>query len=122
MLNKSILCDKALHKRIKNYTVRRVHSSSSPKNYRRFHSSLAEIYYFTSHYLDLKSQSMTIYFMHYVIIYALCESSKAWTSNLDVPGDNYMFKVNSRNTKTRCKVCSKLTIKTPLALFRCIYC
>ena len=25
---------------------------------------------------------------------------------------NYMFKVNSRNTKTRCEICSKLTIKT----------
>ena len=24
-----------------------------------------------------------------------------------------MFKVNNRNTKTRCEVCSKLTIKTP---------
>ena len=26
---------------------------------------------------------------------------------------NYMFKVNNRNTRTRCKICSKLTIKTP---------
>ena len=25
----------------------------------------------------------------------------------------YMFKVNNRNTKTRCKICLKLTIKTP---------
>ena len=25
---------------------------------------------------------------------------------------NYMFKVNSRNTRTRCEICSKLTIKT----------
>ena len=24
-----------------------------------------------------------------------------------------MFKVNSRNTRTRCEICSKLTIKTP---------
>ena len=29
------------------------------------------------------------------------------------PTGNYMFKVNNRNTKTRCKICSKLTIKTP---------
>ena len=27
--------------------------------------------------------------------------------------DNYMFKVNNRNTRTRCGICSKLTIKTP---------
>ena len=29
------------------------------------------------------------------------------------PASNYMFKVNNRDTKTRCKICSKLTIKTP---------
>ena len=29
------------------------------------------------------------------------------------PAGNYMFKVNNRNTKTRCEICSKLTIKTP---------
>ena len=26
---------------------------------------------------------------------------------------NYMFKVNDKNTKTRCEICPKLTIKTP---------
>ena len=26
---------------------------------------------------------------------------------------NYMFKVNKRNAKTRCEICSELTIKTP---------
>ena len=36
----------------------------------------------------------------------------------------YMFKVSNRNTRTRCQICSKLTIKTatPLALFWCLYC
>ena len=29
------------------------------------------------------------------------------------PTGNYMFKVNNRNTRKRCKICSKLTIKTP---------
>ena len=28
------------------------------------------------------------------------------------PTGNYMFKVNNGNTRTRCKICSKLTIKT----------
>ena len=28
------------------------------------------------------------------------------------PTGNYMFKVNTRNTKTRCEVYSKLTVKT----------
>ena len=29
------------------------------------------------------------------------------------PVGNYMFKVNDRNTRTRCEICSKLTIKIP---------
>ena len=29
------------------------------------------------------------------------------------PAGNYMFKVKNKNTRTRCKVCSKLIIKTP---------
>ena len=29
------------------------------------------------------------------------------------PTGNYMFTVNNRNAKTRCRICSKLTIKTP---------
>ena len=28
------------------------------------------------------------------------------------PVGNYMFKVNNRNTRTKCEICSKLTIKT----------
>ena len=29
------------------------------------------------------------------------------------PAGNYIFKVNNRNTRTRCEICSKLTVKTP---------
>ena len=29
------------------------------------------------------------------------------------PAGNYMFKVNNRNTRKRCEICSKLTIKIP---------
>ena len=29
------------------------------------------------------------------------------------PGNIYLFKLNSRNTRKRCEICSKLTIKTP---------
>ena len=28
------------------------------------------------------------------------------------PAINYIFKFNNRNTRTRCEICSKLTIKT----------
>ena len=30
-----------------------------------------------------------------------------------VPANIYLFKVNKRNTRKRCEICSKLTIKTP---------
>ena len=33
--------------------------------------------------------------------------------SLIIPADNYTFKVSNRNTKTRCEICSKLTIKMP---------
>ena len=33
------------------------------------------------------------------------------TSIQTIPAGNYMFKVNNRNTRTRCGVCSKLTKK-----------
>ena len=42
-----------------------------------------------------------------------------------IPAGNCMFKVNNRNTRTRCEICSKLTIKIPerrLASFWCLYC
>ena len=29
------------------------------------------------------------------------------------PGGIYLFKVNNRNTRKRCEICSKLTIETP---------
>ena len=30
-----------------------------------------------------------------------------------LPAGIYLLKVNNRNTRTRCEICSKLTIKTP---------
>ena len=32
---------------------------------------------------------------------------------LDNPAGIYLLKVNNRNTRARCEICSKLTIKTP---------
>ena len=31
----------------------------------------------------------------------------------EYPANIYLFKVNNRNTRKRCEICSKLTIKTP---------
>ena len=37
-----------------------------------------------------------------------------WTCYAEVIQPNiHLFKVNSRNTRKRCEICSKLTIKTP---------
>ena len=36
---------------------------------------------------------------------------QGFRSNL-LPAGIYLLKVNNRNTKTRCEICSKLTIKT----------
>ena len=33
-------------------------------------------------------------------------------NQIHFPADNYMFKVNNRDTETRCEICSKLTMKT----------
>ena len=32
---------------------------------------------------------------------------------LYIPGNIYLFKVNNRNTRKSCEICSKLTIQTP---------
>ena len=32
---------------------------------------------------------------------------------LNFPANIYLFKVNNRNTRKRCEICSKLTTKTP---------
>ena len=36
-----------------------------------------------------------------------------WISDQTNSADNYLFKVNNKNSRTRCGVCSKLTIKIP---------
>ena len=30
-----------------------------------------------------------------------------------IPADIYLLKINNKNNRTRCEICSKLTIKTP---------
>ena len=36
-----------------------------------------------------------------------------WEKLETTPANVYLFKFNNRNTRKRCKICSKLTIKTP---------
>ena len=35
------------------------------------------------------------------------------------PLNNYMFKIDIKSTRTRCEICSKLTIKKPGPFFYC---
>ena len=47
-------------------------------------------------------------------LYALLTTTPVFFSVPGVnPAGNYMFKVNNRNTRTRCEIYSKLTIKIP---------
>ena len=46
-----------------------------------------------------------------VLIFALLSST--FTFVLFFPTGIYLLKVNNRNTRTRCEICSKLTIKIP---------
>ena len=60
------------------------------------------------------------YTLHQNISYALI-STKVLTVTfvlfiivlLYIPAGIYLLKVNNRSTRTRCEICSKLTIKTP---------
>ena len=55
----------------------------------------------------------------------LCFPSRKRLAQITFPAGNYLFKVNNKSTRTRCEICSKLTIKTPerrLASFWCLYC
>ena len=54
-------------------------------------------------HLNLKSTQTTIENMK-------CEAK---VENSVLPSGIYLLKVNNRNTRTRCEICSKLTIKTP---------
>ena len=37
----------------------------------------------------------------------------SWKLLSQFPANIYLLKVNNRNTRKRCEICSKLTIKTP---------
>ena len=49
-----------------------------------------------------------------VFFFGICHYLKVFNiSKHEIPVGNYMFKVNNRNTRKRCEICSKLTIKIP---------
>ena len=42
-----------------------------------------------------------------------CLGNNTASKMFDSPANIYLFKVNNRNTRKRCEICWKLTIKTP---------
>ena len=57
-----------------------------------------------------QSLFLTNVFLYYYQRKRLRQAKKQDLAN---PADNYMFKINNENTRTRCEICSKLTIKKP---------
>ena len=53
------------------------------------------------------------------VLFHQSESKHYWSLDMFYTASNYLLKVNDRNTRIRCEICSKLTIKTP---FWCLYC
>ena len=63
----------------------------------------------TSHLIHSANQMAGFYMKH--------NNGLKWVKfKDDTPAGNYMFKVNNRKTKTRCEICSKLTIKIKIVL------
>ena len=50
--------------------------------------------------------------MKYGSIYAMCRKWQRRTKNKQKTQSSLLIKVNDRNNRTRCEICSKLTIKT----------
>ena len=48
-----------------------------------------------------------------VIVVLAAYKLAAHKKEVCIPNSNHMFNANSRNTETRCEICSSLTIKTP---------
>ena len=46
-------------------------------------------------------------------LYAKKKNAETFIALFNYPAGNYVFKLNNRNTRARCEICSKLTIKTP---------
>ena len=66
-----------------------------------------EIFYF-KHKKNLFPETCFIYLKE-ILLTGFCDNSLKW----HYPVSIYLFNVNNRNTRKRCKTCSKLTIKTP---------
>ena len=59
------------------------------------------------------TQVFFLFFFHANVLFVSLFCFTYSLTSLSNPAGNYLFIVNNRNTRTRCEICSKLTIKTP---------
>ena len=73
-----------------------------------------------SEYYKVLSLVLCYLIFLFVVYFSLFKMSNIATYvEDDIPSGNYMLKINNRNTRTRCEICSKLTIKI-MASFWCL--
>ena len=60
-----------------------------------------------------KNNSLKNYFFRSSVLFNNVFKAVTWKGFHLYPANVYLFKVNNRNTRKRCEVRSKLTIKTP---------
>ena len=65
-----------------------------------------------SNYMKRKSYKVTNDHKGTVMDSFLCKKFHRLCLTVSYPAGNYIFEVNNRNTRTRCEICSKLTITT----------
>ena len=73
---------------------------------RKLHKPLCDV---SSNHTDVSS---VLTFSLLICRYYTISMTKG-TTEISIPANIYLFKVNNRNFRKRCEICSKLTIKTP---------
>ena len=57
------------------------------------------------------------YFLENANVFNTLETQKhlneIYTKKIGIPPNIYLFKVNNKNTRKSCEICSKFTLKTP---------
>ena len=81
----------------------------------KFYVIFSEIFYYWGKFINLCGKSFLLKFTCHGIFH---QCKKTFVSTY--PAGNYMFKINNRNARTRCEICSKLTMKILFLRLLCI--
>ena len=61
-----------------------------------------------------KSYRLILFYLQMIFYFTVFDAPKYFSQDwYTYPADNHLLKVKKRYTRTRCEICSKLTIKTP---------